>query len=216
LSHAGPAPDLYEMPQNTAEAAWIGPRGSTSVKSARAVARAAAKKRHGGQYANETGQIMQAKVEAFVQSVLPAAINLGSSKQAGEDLDHLAATRTPGTAFASEYRGLVEEDYYHSKKSRVDLVLYDPTLWPKRLAVELKHQESTGSTDVKLVGAVLSAGMYPCPSIVVYEGRGARAGVLQRCREEAAKLDNVIGFFTLEEFQDWFELQVRTGAGAQI
>lgn len=207
----------YQAPQNTAQAARTGPRRRvTPAGEARAAAREAARNRHGGRRANETARLMQARVEAFVQRMIPEVVNLGSNKRAGEDLDRLMANGSPQPAFASEYRGLVDYDYYYSTESRVDLVIYDPTLWPERLAVELKHQESSGSADVKLVGAVLSAGMYPCPTVVVYEGNGARKGVLQRCREEAARLASdtkIIGFFTLDEFQDWFELQVRTRAG---
>jgi len=84
-----------------------------------------------------------------------------------------------------------------------DLILYHPTKWPDNLIIECKWQQSNGSVDEKYPFLVLNITMrYPCPSLVLLDGSGYRAGAEKWLRKQSGN-GNFLHVFSMAEFSKW-------------
>lgn len=87
-------------------------------------------------------------------------------------------------------------------------VLFDSCpLFPFGLAVDALSQDSTGSGAYKVPYKMVNAAKLPFPVAIILDGKGKE---LVKAREwaksEASKFKNVLGVFTLSEFEKWLEL----------
>ena len=91
----------------------------------------------------------------------------------------------------------------HGGTIYVDFYIHQTGIYPEGLIIESKWQESAGSVDEKLVFLVENIrSRYPCPTLIVYGGGGARPGMIEWMKQQVDGR-RLIGVFTLEEFVVW-------------
>ena len=87
---------------------------------------------------------------------------------------------------------------------RTDVFVAPTTQFPRGLCIEAKGQDVGGSVDEKFpyLVANVKAGVFPCPVVVVVDGRGARAGAVEWLRQQADGVQ-LLNVFSIEEFLTW-------------
>lgn len=86
---------------------------------------------------------------------------------------------------------------------RADFFIPDVPGFPAGLIIESKWQDAGGSVDEKFPYLVLNIReCYPCPTIVIAGGGGAKPGALRWLRSQV-DTTHLYAVFTLEEFLSW-------------
>ena len=102
--------------------------------------------------------------------------------------------------FARRFR--VGESIYGTAQY-CDFICYQPERWPDNLIIESKWQQRSGSVDEKYPYLVLNIeGQYPCPTIVVLDGGGYKAGAEAWIRRQVGD-GNLRHVFNMAEFAAW-------------
>lgn len=84
-----------------------------------------------------------------------------------------------------------------------DFIAYHPERWPDNLIIESKWQQSGGSVDEKYPYLVLNIQMqYRCPTILVLDGGGYKAGAETWIRSQAGH-GNFRSVFNMPQFATW-------------
>ena len=84
-----------------------------------------------------------------------------------------------------------------------DFILYHPEKWPDNLIIESKWQQSGGSVDEKYPYLILNIQtQYPCPTIVLLDGGGYKAGAATWMKSQAGH-GNLRHVFNMPEFSAW-------------
>lgn len=86
---------------------------------------------------------------------------------------------------------------------RADFLIEGVAVFPDGLIIESKWQETAGSADEKFVYLVENIKKrYPCPTIIVYGGKGFRSGAVEwlKAQADGKRLYRVM---SLEEFLAW-------------
>lgn len=85
---------------------------------------------------------------------------------------------------------------------KVDRLVMGLLGYPDGLIIESKWQERDGSVDEKFPYLVLNIKeCYPCPTIIIAAGGGARDGALRWLRSQVG--GRLLAVLTLEEFVTW-------------
>lgn len=120
----------------------------------------------------------------------------------GSTVEHIL-----GDLLASKgYR--VQRQHYIGKSifdtdTYADLYVEGILQFPAGLAIESKWQESRGTAEEKVVYLVENIRhCYPCPVIIIADGGGHRAGVLNWLRRQAGQR-GVYAVFSIAEFIKW-------------
>lgn len=86
---------------------------------------------------------------------------------------------------------------------RADLYVPDALGFENGLIIESKWQDQGGSVDEKFPYLVLNIKeCYPCSTIVIAGGKGARAGAIQWLRSQVDGV-SLYAVFSIEEFMSW-------------
>lgn len=86
---------------------------------------------------------------------------------------------------------------------RADFLVIGVPAFPSGLVIESKWQEVAGTADEKLFGLAEDIDKrYPCPTIVVVGGGGARPAIIEWLRGRANG-GRLFAVFSLEEFLAW-------------
>lgn len=86
---------------------------------------------------------------------------------------------------------------------RADFLVRGIAQFPSGLIIESKWQETPGTADEKLYGLFLDIDKnYPCPTIVIVAGRGAREAIVNWLRNQVNGA-TLYAVFDLEEFLTW-------------
>jgi hypothetical protein len=89
------------------------------------------------------------------------------------------------------------------KVIRCDFLLYGISGFDKGLIVECRWQASGGTADEKFPYLVQNIQQcYPCPTIIIEDGRGATAGARSWLRDRVDGM-KLIHVFTIAEFMNW-------------
>ena len=86
--------------------------------------------------------------------------------------------------------------------SELDFAIYHPTKHPEGLIIEVKWQQTRGTTDEKLPYFIMNIQTkYPYKTILLLDGAGWRSGALKWARSQVR--NNLIGVYNMVEFQTW-------------
>lgn len=86
-----------------------------------------------------------------------------------------------------------------------DVILFHPTKWPNGCIIEAKWQQVGGSVDEKFPFLVANINsVYPCPTLVVLDGGGYRAGseAWLRRQIQPGKLHKVLSMAEFTKYAD--------------
>ena len=84
-----------------------------------------------------------------------------------------------------------------------DFIVYHPNLWPDKLIIESKWQQSGGSVDEKYPYLVLNIQrQYQCPTILLLDGGGYKKGAEEWIRSQVGS-GNFRHVFNMREFTEW-------------
>lgn len=87
--------------------------------------------------------------------------------------------------------------------TRVDFMVFGHKDFPNGLIIESKWQETSGSADEKLYGLLAKIQTrYPCPTVVVIGGGGARESIIDYLRNHVG-FQNLHAVLTFDEFMAW-------------
>lgn len=91
----------------------------------------------------------------------------------------------------------------YNNEIRVDFLIEGVVGFEDGLIIESKWQETSGSADEKLAYLVENIKKrYPCPTIVVYGGKGFRSGAIEWLKVQADGR-RLFAVMSLEEFLAW-------------
>ncbi|MCO5195546.1 MAG: hypothetical protein M9930_19985 [Anaerolineae bacterium] len=91
----------------------------------------------------------------------------------------------------------------YGHRQHVDFFIKGIAWLPDGLIIESKWQNSRGSTDEKFPYLVLNLkSTYPCPTIIMADGGGAKEGALDWLREQVDG-EKLIGVFNFTELLTW-------------
>lgn len=86
---------------------------------------------------------------------------------------------------------------------RADFLVHGVAQFPDGLIIESKWQETAGTADEKLFGLALDIDKnYPCPTIVIVAGGGAREPIVEWMRKQVNG-GTLYAVFDIEEFLTW-------------
>ena len=165
-----------------------------------------------GGASTKTGKVLEDDFDRVMQALGFQHLDREAFRQAAKEGQIKAYTR--------QYHNFCDSIYPNKKgfeKVRPDGVLCMPASgWRgKMLAAELKKQDGPGSTRDKIPKTVLNIQKYPCPAVLVLEGKplqnGPRAWAEQQVDDE-----HLIGVFALEEFVRWLDQQLPADDGSRL
>ena len=129
--------------------------------------------RTGGSQANHTGAQLEDTISRILESSGYSFVDRSRFN---------AATYLEQPIFSRQFH--IESGIYESLV-KVDFIIYHPKKWPKRLMIEAKWQQASGSTDEKFPYLVTNIReFYGCETVVVLAGDGSRPGALKWLRKQ--------------------------------
>lgn len=145
-----------------------------------------------GAQANRQGQNLEGQVETIL-------IASGYHKVKANKYDNEVLSN-PRPVFARQYK--INNNLYR-QTSKIDFILFHPTIHPDGLIIECKWQQSAGSVDEKFPYLAINIrAHYNKKGIVIVDGGGFRPGGVNWLKSQIDG-NRLLHVFSLSEFMVW-------------
>jgi len=149
-----------------------------------------------GKRANLNGRILEDQVIARIKS--EGYIEVDKKMQTCLNLDNHSAL-AEGKYFIRQFRIC---DSIYGNPYHTDILLLNNVFSRKKLAIDIKWQQISGSVDEKFPYLVENIKTkFPCPAILILDGKGYKIGAWKWLKGQID--DKLIGVYNLSEFITW-------------